>query len=84
MLSLLDIYLKQPLADLLNELKISDEMRKALIDHEGEDGVILTLIEAAEHGDLDTVKKTGQTLALPLAEITAASLESMNWSSGLK
>ncbi|MBE7562901.1 HDOD domain-containing protein [Acidithiobacillus sp. HP-6] len=84
MLSLLDVYLKQPLADLLSELKISDEMRKALINHEGEDGAILTLIEAAEHGDLAIVKKIGQTLALTLAEITAASLESMNWSSSLK
>ncbi|OCX71422.1 EAL and HDOD domain-containing protein [Acidithiobacillus thiooxidans] len=83
MLSLLDVYLKQPLPDLLNELKISDVLRKALIDHEGEDGAILTIIEAAEHGDLNTVKKIGQTLALPLAEITTASLESMNWSSSL-
>lgn len=84
MLSLLDVYLQQPMLALLNELKIPEEMRQALLYKAGEDGALLGLMDAVEHGDLDTVKQMGPQWGLSLAEITAASLEAMNWAANLK
>ncbi|WP_253253736.1 EAL and HDOD domain-containing protein [Acidithiobacillus marinus] len=84
MLSLLDVYLQQPMPEILNDLKISEEMRKALLYKEGEDGALLLLIDAVEHGDIDTVKQMAPKWDLGLADITAISLESMNWAANLK
>ncbi len=84
MLSLLDVYLKQPMPELLNELRLSEDVRRALLSREGEDGSLLKIIEAAEQGDLELVRKLSRSHGFSVAEITAASLEAMSWAASLK
>lgn len=84
MLSLLDVYLQQPLPELLDELKLSPEMRHAILHREGEDGVLLRIIEAAEISDLDTVRELSKPLNFSIADVTSISLESMAWAASLK
>ena len=84
MLSLLDVCLNQPLPELLDELRLSREMHAAILRHEGEDGMLLLIVEAAENGDIEVVQNVGQALGLSVADITNMSLESMAWAASLK
>jgi len=84
MLSLLDVCLEQPMAGLLDELRSCPEMRAAIMEHQGEDGILLQVIEAAERGDIDVVRDGAASLGLTIADITRMSLESMAWAASLK
>jgi c-di-GMP-related signal transduction protein len=55
MFSLLDALLGMPLPELLAELALSEEIRQAILHHEGKLGVLLELIMAMEHDEGNTV-----------------------------
>ncbi|WP_163098293.1 HDOD domain-containing protein [Acidithiobacillus ferrianus] len=84
MLSLLDVCLGQPMAGLLEELRLCPEMRAAIMHHQGEDGILLQVVEAAERGDIDAVRDGAAPLGLTAADITRMSLESMAWAASLR
>jgi len=84
MLSLLDACLKQPMAGLLDELRLCPEMRAAIMERQGEDGILLQVIEAAERGDIDVVRDRAAALGFTIADITRMSLESMAWAASLE
>ncbi|MBU2844693.1 EAL and HDOD domain-containing protein [Acidithiobacillus ferriphilus] len=84
MLSLLDAYLEQPMAGLLDELRLCPEMRAAIMEHQGEDGILLQIIEAVERGEIDVVRDRAASLGFTIADITRISLESMAWAASLE
>jgi EAL and modified HD-GYP domain-containing signal transduction protein len=65
MLSVLDAFFDQPLAVLLEELSLSDDLSAALLRHEGTLGAMLRAAIAYEGGDWD---------AVPWADLAAAGI----------
>ena len=55
MFSLLGVLFGMPLAEVLAPLAISDAVRAALLEREGELGALLALVESAERGDFADV-----------------------------
>jgi EAL and modified HD-GYP domain-containing signal transduction protein len=51
MFSLLGVLFGMPLADILQPLTIGEAAQQALLEHDGELGQLLALVEAAENGD---------------------------------
>lgn len=55
MLSIIDAFLDQPLEDILNNIPLSEELKKALLYHEGLVGVILQTAKHFERGQWDKI-----------------------------
>jgi c-di-GMP phosphodiesterase len=74
MFSTLDAFLDCPLADALAQLPLSDEIRKALLNHEGQLGRVLKYVLTYETGDWDTLDELRADTA-PLARAYWRALE---------
>jgi c-di-GMP-related signal transduction protein len=80
LLSLLDTLLGLPLRDVIRQLNISDLMRRALLDHEGELGKLLALVMALERVELQGVSTIlTQLPALSADDLYRAELEAIAW-----
>ncbi len=55
MFSTLNAFLKEPMADIVDELPLSDEVKQALVDQQGEMGRALFVIRALEQGNTQLV-----------------------------
>ena len=51
MLSMLDAYLDRPLKDIIKELSLTNEIKKAILNHEGKMGYVLKLIILFEQAE---------------------------------
>lgn len=79
-LSLIESLIDKPLADIVSELNLGDRLAAALLQREGELGVLLKLVESLEHPDLkDTHSLLAQSGALSLSDLTAAEIDAMSW-----
>jgi EAL and modified HD-GYP domain-containing signal transduction protein len=79
-LSLIDSLIDKPLADLVDELSLSDRLAGALLRREGELGVLLKLVESVEQADMRQAHLLlAQVGPLSLAELTTAGIEAMVW-----
>jgi len=79
MFSLLGVLFGVPLAEVLAPLAISGALRGALLAREGEPGVLLALVEAAEGADFDAVAAALGMLRLPAADFNAMVVEANLW-----
>ena len=77
--SVLDAMMDQPMAKLLDELKLSDVVTGALLRYEGLAGQILYGIQAYEKGDWETVMK----LNVPTETMNRLYLDSVKWTNVL-
>ena len=73
--SMLEAMLDYPMEDILKELPLSDELSSALLNHEGNIGAILDMVESYEKGDWDQIKLPENTSI----DITQLYLESITW-----
>ncbi len=80
MLSLLDALFDRPLSALLAELQMDSSISLALLQREGEDGLLLQLIDAIERTDPTAMQQYAETAGLTLSAINSASLEALAWS----
>ncbi|HEY0489842.1 MAG TPA: HDOD domain-containing protein [Telluria sp.] len=77
--SLLGVLFGMPLAEALAPLAISDGVRDALLEREGELGALLALVESAERGDLANVAARLASLQLDADSFNEAVLEAAAW-----
>lgn len=55
LLSTMDAFFDQPLIEILGSMSLRPDVRAALVDREGALGVVLSLVEAIQRGDLDGI-----------------------------
>ncbi len=73
--SVLDALMDSPMEEVLEALPISDELRSALLSHEGPQGAVLECVLAYEDGDWDKVV----TIELEPTVIRSAYLDAVAW-----
>lgn len=79
-LSLIDVLIDKPLADIVAELNLAPHVAAALLRREGELGALLQLVESVEHPDLArTLALLQGAGGLTLAALTRAQLDAMHW-----
>lgn len=79
-LSLIDVVIDRPLADIVGELGLGERLTAALLRREGEMGGLLQLVESVEHPDLSrTLSLLAQCGGLSLSDLTMAGIEAMSW-----
>ena len=66
MFSTLQFLIAAPLEEILAEVAISDDVKKALIGHEGRCGMLYDLILAYERADWASINRLGEGLGLPM------------------
>ena len=76
LLSKIDLILNTTLENALNELHIDKTIQKAIIDKVGLAGDILSLAEANENNDIESIDKLLEKLSLSLKDLTNANLKS--------
>jgi EAL and modified HD-GYP domain-containing signal transduction protein len=78
--SLLDVLLGQPLADLVEQLRLDDDLKSALLERRGQLGRLLRLCEAMEKADFDAVAAILRELpALSPHDLMEAQLAAARW-----
>ncbi|RSZ57913.1 HDOD domain-containing protein [Massilia atriviolacea] len=82
MFSLLGILFGMPLASLLAPLSISEAVQGALLQHDGELGALLELVELAERGEPDALAPRLAALQIAPADFNGAILEAQRWMLG--
>ena len=80
--SQLDAILDRPLAELLDEIQVSPEMRQALIDKEGPRYQLLALCVALERGYWDQLSTLATDLQLEEIVLSETYLEAVKWAQG--
>lgn len=81
MFSTLQFLIAAPLEDILAEVAIADEVKAALLNHEGRCGLLYDLILAYERADWSSINRLGEELGLPmdrLPEIYFQCLDEVN------
>ncbi|KAB2917431.1 MAG: HDOD domain-containing protein [Dechloromonas sp.] len=79
--SCLDKLLRRPLAELLDEIPLSIEVRDALIERNGPYAPLLALAEASEAFDFERMEKAAQAMAVPADVVNRALLAATAWAS---
>lgn len=79
MLSLLDALLDMPMPDVVEQLNLSDELRLALLEHEGELGELLALAKMSETGEYNDAHLLDK-LGLQPAELASALVKAIEFS----
>ncbi|WP_456392357.1 EAL and HDOD domain-containing protein [Persephonella sp.] len=79
MLSLIHVVLSRPLDEVLSELYIDEDIKKALIEHEGMLGHIIASIEELEMDRIDEARKHLFKVNLGLEELLSAELEAITF-----
>jgi len=84
MLSMLDALLGVPIEDVIQQLRLSDEIALALLKREGELGVLLELTENLEQTKLDEVQLLVEKIGITVSSLLAAQLDAYNWRAGIR
>jgi EAL and modified HD-GYP domain-containing signal transduction protein len=79
MLSLVDALLSQPMAEVIPELNLADNIAAALLEHKGILGDLLQLAEKLERGDFAQVSQFCDELGISAGQIFDAELEASKW-----
>ncbi|MCA9502363.1 MAG: EAL domain-containing protein [Spirochaetaceae bacterium] len=83
MLSMVDALLGRPLETLVGELRLSEDMARALIHHEGPLGELLSLVESIERAEVDKFESRLESHGLDLEALQALEHEAYDWVHGL-
>ncbi len=80
--SQIDAILDRPLAELLDEIQVSPEMRQALLDKEGKRSQLLEICVALERGYWDQLSELATSLQLEEVTLSETYLEAVKWAQG--
>jgi EAL and modified HD-GYP domain-containing signal transduction protein len=78
-LSLVDILLETSIDVIVSELGLSDEISEALLNREGELGMLLSLAETLEQSNLGEVQNLVEQGKITLKDLLAAQINAYNW-----
>jgi EAL and modified HD-GYP domain-containing signal transduction protein len=79
-MSLLDVLLERPLADICAEIGLADDVRAALLGREGMLGTLLRIAELCETADaIDAISALAESLGLAPGDVGAAEIEAFKW-----
>ncbi len=83
-MSLLDVLLGMPLEHILNQLRLTDGVRAALLHHQGTLSPLLRLTEQLEQNNYDGVITILDTQPkISLGQLTMAQLDAIGWASSI-
>jgi EAL and modified HD-GYP domain-containing signal transduction protein len=82
-LSLLDALLNQPLDEVIKQINLTSDVRKALLEREGKLGSMLQLAEEMERNDFEKVTELSTQLGLGMDDLMHAQAEALAWASGV-
>lgn len=82
-LSHAEALLRVPIADVLLQLRLSEDVEAALLRRQGELGELLALAEAVDAGDLAAARNRAGRLGLGPAQLHAGQVESLRFSNAL-
>ena len=83
MMSLMEVLLEIPLAQVVEELNLSAEIRDAILRRQGYLGRLLTLVEAVERYDPEYIGALLEELSLTLDQLTAVEVQAMQWANDI-
>lgn len=81
MFSMIDGLLDRPLADILEGIPISGEIKEALLGEENRLGEVYRYLQAYEQGRWDELSRLGRLLGIDETRVSSLYLEAMRWSS---
>jgi len=83
-LSLLDALLEMPMADVIEQLRLPDDVRAALLTRDTKLGHLLRVVEALERTDDASVSSLlAEGDPCPTSELPALQIEALSWSNAL-
>jgi c-di-GMP-related signal transduction protein len=82
-LSLLDALFETTMDQVVAELNLTDDIRLALLEHEGDLGLLLRLVECLEQNDFESVIMMLQQLKLDQSVLLSSHLEAIQWTNNL-
>jgi EAL and modified HD-GYP domain-containing signal transduction protein len=77
--SLLDVILDRPMDELLEDIKISSEIKESILTGRSKMGVIIKLVQAYEKADWDSVLRYADVINLRVKSIAESYMEAMSW-----
>jgi len=78
-LSVLDLVIERPKEELINSIKVSQEIKDAVINHKSIHGKILKAIELMEKEDILQAEKVLKSLGLTIEDLMQAQLQAVMW-----
>lgn len=82
-LSLVDVLFETTTSEVVRQLNVDEDVRMALLDHEGTLGRMLVLCENLEKNDFQGVMKSLALLKVKSDNLVAAQLEAIQWSNAM-
>ena len=79
MFSLIDVLIGRPLADILEELDLTKEVKGALLGEKGQYGALYGLVAAYESGNWDNCFQSASTLNVDPATIPERYIQAVTW-----
>ena len=79
MASMLDALLNRPREEIVRELRLDDEIRVALLRHEGGLGALLHIAELLDAGDFSAVSELVSECGITVQQTARAELEAFHW-----
>ncbi|HRE16645.1 MAG TPA: hypothetical protein PLW86_06185, partial [Rhodocyclaceae bacterium] len=77
--SLLDVLLRISMEDILGQLPLTDNVKRALSSREGQLGQLLSAVEATEQGQFDAASRILIKLGIGCEDYATAQLDALNW-----
>jgi EAL and modified HD-GYP domain-containing signal transduction protein len=84
LMSLMDAIMDMPLADILRETNVSDEISGALLTRSGKRGDMLSMIVAYEYGEWDTAQAMAEKCSLTMSEVSELYIDAIEWARSMK
>lgn len=79
LLSLIDVLLGTPMKEVVEQLNLADDVRQALLAHEGSLGLLLSLSERQEEADFKGVDRLLKQSGLRLSDLMSAQRGAISW-----
>ncbi|WP_298266689.1 EAL and HDOD domain-containing protein [Geobacter sp.] len=78
-LSLADVLLKVSMDEVVTPLNLDEDVRQALLDREGELGILLSLVERIEQEEFDSISPLFERFSLSMKNLGPVQIEVCNW-----
>src|SRR5262249_14826304 len=82
-MSLADAVLGLQIEEIFAQVRLIDEVKEAVIKHEGFFGQMLVLVQKVQAGEFTDASRLGSKLGLSPAELNSAQLEAIQWDGSL-